>query len=112
MFYALRSKDGSRERHSSGTWVDPNGVARSLSSADVEITVSDHWESPRGGRYPSRWRVQVPSLSLDVDVRPVIANQELGTRPRYWEGAVDLSGSRSGAKETGRGYVELVGYAR
>ena len=112
MFYALRNKDGSREVHSAGTWVDPAGEAGALSSGDVEITVGDHWDSPRGGRYPSRWRVQVPSQSLDVEIRPVIANQELGTSPRYWEGAVDVSGSRSGAKSTGRGYVELVGYAQ
>jgi predicted secreted hydrolase len=112
MFYALRNKDGSREAHSAGTWVAPGGEARALSSADVEITVGDHWVSPRGGRYPSRWRVRIPSLSLDVDVRPVMANQELGTRPRYWEGAVEVSGSRSGAKQSGRGYVELVGYAK
>jgi predicted secreted hydrolase len=111
MFYALRKRDGSRELHSAGTWVDPAGQTRALSSGDVEITVGDHWESPRGGRYPSRWRVRVPSLSLDVDVRPVMANQELGTSPRYWEGAVDVSGSRSATKVAGRGYVELVGYA-
>jgi predicted secreted hydrolase len=112
MVYALRNRDGSREMHSSGTWVDPSGVARTLPSGDVEITVGDHWDSPRGGRYPSRWRVRVSSLSLDVDVRPVIADQELGTSPRYWEGAVDVSGSHSGARAVGRGYVELVGYAR
>ena len=35
---------------------------------------------------------------------------ELGTRPRYWEGAVDVSGSHEGHATSGRGYVELVGY--
>ena len=74
------------------------------------IDVSDHWVSPRKGRYPSRWRVRVPSLGLDVDVRPVLANQELGTKPRYWEGAVDIQGTRAGQPITGRGYVELTGY--
>lgn len=111
MFYALRNKDGSREPHSAGTWVDGQGGTRSLATADVEIDVGEHWDSPRGGTYPSRWRVRVPSLALDVDVKPVLADQELATSPRYWEGAVDVHGVRGGRKSAGRGYVELVGYA-
>ncbi len=111
MFYALRNQDGSREPHSAGTWVDAAGSAHPLSSHDVEIEVGAHWTSPRGGRYPSQWRVRVPSLAFDVDVKPVLPDQELGTKPNYWEGAVDVSGVHSGNKTAGRGYVELVGYA-
>jgi len=110
MFYALRNRDGTRDSHSAGTWVDPAGRVQTLSTDQVTIDVSDHWVSPRGGRYPSRWRVRVPTVGLDVEARPVLANQELGTKPRYWEGAVDVSGTRGGHDTSGRGYVELVGY--
>jgi predicted secreted hydrolase len=110
MFYALRNHDGTRDPNSAGTWVDPAGRAQSLTTDQVTIDVSDHWTSPRGGRYPSRWRVRVPAVGLDVEVRPVLANQELGTQPRYWEGAVDFKGAREGHDAMGRGYVELVGY--
>jgi predicted secreted hydrolase len=61
-------------------------------------------------RYPSGWRLRVPSLSLEVAVQPVLADQELRGTPRYWEGAVDVSGTRAGERLSGRGYVELVGY--
>jgi predicted secreted hydrolase len=111
MFYALRNRDGTRDQHSAGTWVDAAGRVQALSTGQVMIDVSDHWVSPRGGRYPSRWRVRVPAVGLDVEARPVLANQELGTKPRYWEGAVDVSGTREGHDTSGRGYVELVGYA-
>ena len=110
MFYSLRNQDGSRDSHSAGTWVDAGGHATPLSIDQVQIDVSDHWSSPLGGQYPSRWRLRVPSVGLDVDIRPALANQELGTRPRYWEGAVDLSGQLAAAATAGRGYVELVGY--
>ncbi len=110
MFYVLRNADGSRDPHSSGTWIDPTGRARALTSGDVSIDVIDHWVSPRGGRYPSRWRVRVASVGLDLEVRPVQSDQELGTRPRYWEGAVDLRGGKDYGEAKGRGYVELVGY--
>jgi predicted secreted hydrolase len=111
MFYSLRNRDGTRESHSAGTWVDAAGRAQALTTDQVTIDVSDHWVSPRGGRYPSRWRVRVPAVGLDVEARPVLANQELGTKPRYWEGAVDVIGTREGHDTSGRGYVELVGYA-
>jgi predicted secreted hydrolase len=38
-------------------------------------------------------------------------DQELFTTVRYWEGAVDVTGTRDGVEVTGRGYVELTGYA-
>ena len=40
-----------------------------------------------------------------------MADQELFTTVRYWEGAVDVQGERQGESIEGRGYVELTGYA-
>jgi predicted secreted hydrolase len=112
MFYALREREGGRDPHSAGTWVEPSGAARPVANADVAIDVLDHWTSSDGARYPAAWRIGVPSLGLEVTVRAALADQELRTRPRYWEGAVDVSGAREGRPVGGRGYVELVGYAR
>ncbi|MBS0365079.1 MAG: carotenoid 1,2-hydratase [Proteobacteria bacterium] len=110
MFYALRNRDGSRDPRSAGTWVDPQGRPRTLTHDEVNLQVLDRWHSPRGGTYPSRWRVQVASLDLDLAVNPVLPDQELTSVPRYWEGAVDVGGSRAGRPAAGRGYVEQVGY--
>jgi predicted secreted hydrolase len=112
MFYSLRRRDGRRDPHSAGTWVGPDGAVRALVSGDVTIGVQDSWISPRGGRYPARWRVEVPALALAVNLRPVLADQELDGRPRYWEGAVDIAGTANRRNISGQGYVELVGYAR
>jgi len=112
MFYALRDRDGGRDAHSAGTWIAPDGTVRALSSADVGIAVTGEWRSASGERYPAGWRIRVPAVALDVGVRPVLPDQELRTTPRYWEGAVDVSGERAGARLGGRGYVELVGYAQ
>jgi predicted secreted hydrolase len=106
MFYSLRHRDGTQDAASAGTWIAPDGAVRHLTSKDVRIAVLDHWTSPRGGRYPARWRVEIPQLMLDAEVRPLLADQELQTNPRYWEGAVAVTGDRAG-----KGYVELVGYA-
>jgi predicted secreted hydrolase len=111
MFYALRARDGSRDPHSAGTWVESSGAAHGLASAAVDVDVTDHWTGSDDVRYPSGWRIRVPALALDVAVRPVLADQELRTNPRYYEGAVDVRGTRAGRPLGGRGYVELVGYA-
>jgi len=111
MFYALRKRNGERDAHSAGTWVSPDGVTKALSSDDVQIEVKDFWTSPRGGRYPARWQLHVPSLALDVDVRPRMQDQELDLSTRYWEGAATIEGTRAARPVGGRAYVELVGYA-
>ncbi len=111
MFYALRKLGGRRDPNSAGTWVAADGSAHRLVNDDVRIDVLDHWSSPRGGRYASRWRVRAPALGLDLDVRPQLPDQELNTNPRYWEGAVSVSGRHAGGTVAGRGYVELVGDA-
>ena len=111
MFYQLRKRDGSVDAQSAGTVVDATGRSSHLQIDEVELRVLDSWESGAGGRYPARWSLSVPHLGLDVEVRPVIADQELFTTVRYWEGAVDVTGTRDGEPISGRGYVELTGYA-
>ena len=112
MFYALRERSGRRDPHSAGTFVAADGTVRPLAAADFGVEVLRQWTSPRGGVYPAAWHITVPSLALDVEATPVLADQELDTRPRYWEGAVDVRGRQRGAAVSGEGYVELVGYAR
>ncbi len=112
MFYQLRDRDGARDPHSAGTFIAAGGVTQPLAERKVSIEVLDHWSDAQGVRYPSAWRVRVPDLSLDLTVRPVLSDQELKTQPRYWEGAVDVTGTGATGPTRGRGYVELVGYAR
>jgi predicted secreted hydrolase len=113
MLYQLRRADGGADRFSGGTLVAADGSSRRLGLADFRIAVSDTWASPRDGtRYPSRWRVSIPTEALELDVRPRLDDQELTLAVRYWEGAVRVEGQGRGRPVGGSGYVELVGYAR
>ena len=79
----------------------------------MSIDVLDHWTSPETGtRYPSRWRVRVPSQGLDLIVEPWLEGQEMRTSFVYWEGAVRVSGTSGSTCALGQGYVELTGYGR
>ncbi len=88
-----------------------------LTSDDFTIDPTGSWTSPdSGAEYPSGWIIIVPKLGIEVQVKPVIENQELDTRGTtmivYWEGACEILG-KAGEKEIhGRAYVELVGYDR
>ncbi|WP_305044702.1 lipocalin-like domain-containing protein [Geoalkalibacter sp.] len=111
MFYQLRLKNGGRDPASKGILVEADGQSRLLRDEEVELEVLEHWRSPRGGIYPARWRLRVPREDLDLRVTPLLADQELAVSIRYWEGAVGVTGSRAGRPLSGRGYVELTGYA-
>jgi predicted secreted hydrolase len=111
MFYNLRRKDGTQDGTSGGTLTRADGTVQHLGPDDLMIEVLDTWDSPDGGSYPSRWRLSLPAEDLDLKVTPVISNQELFTTVRYWEGAVDAAGQQDNRSISGRGYVELTGYA-
>lgn len=111
MFYQLRRKDGKRDGNSSGSFVPADNTKIPLKENDVTIKTLDSWTSPHSKiTYPSRWRLAVPAQNLEVEVVPLINDQELNVSYRYWEGAVSVNGTKNGKPISGQGYVELVGY--
>ncbi len=103
MLFQLRHKDGSIDPYSAGTYVDAAGEAHHLEAGDFHLTPLEKWT-----RYPVHWRIDVPSLNLQLDCRAAVDDQELkattaGTT--YWEGAVNYSGTARGV-----GYLEMTGY--
>jgi len=118
MVYGLRRDDGSLTEASEGLLVLQDGAIRRLALDDFSLEVEARWRSPvDGAGYPARWRLRVPSDGLDLQLRPVLEDQELALAFRYWEGAVDArthpeaDAAGGPAPVTGRGYVELTGYA-
>lgn len=115
MVYQLRGADGSPDRFSAGVVVAPDGTATRLGPDDFTLEPTARWASPIDRSvYPAAWRVRVPAHGLDLDVTPVLADQELDLSFRYWEGAVDVASRNSAVGNppiTGRGYAELTGYS-
>ena len=111
MFYQLRRKDGLPDSNSSGSVVLADNTKISLKENDVTIKTLDSWKSPHSKiTYPSRWRLAVPVQNLEVEVVPLINDQELNVSYRYWEGAVSVNGTKNDKPISGQGYVELTGY--
>ena len=111
MVYQLRRGDGSADSYSSGTVVAADGSTIRLRQDNFEITPLEWWTSTAtGGRYPVRWRINVPEHGIHLEIVGLLPNAELDGRATtgvvYWEGPVEATGSHRG-----EGYVELTGYA-
>lgn len=117
MIFQLRRSDGSIDPHSSGTLVEPDGRTRTVTlESRFALTPGRLWTSPVSrARYPVAWHVSVPSARLDLDVTAALDDQELHTEHStgvtYWEGAVDARGRSDDRPVSGRGYLEMTGYA-
>lgn len=116
MLYGLRQEDGTSSTHSSGTIIDAKGNSTHLESKDFEIKVLETWTSPKSkARYPSKWRISVPSHQLTFEMAPKVTDQELqterSTRVTYFEGAASGAGHLGDRPVRLQAYVELTGYA-
>ena len=93
-------------------WIDAGRLRHE--ATELALTPLNAWTSTRTfNNYPTAWRLSVPSLGLELEARAPFDDQELVTlisKPAFWEGRVDLQGSRHGVPVTGRGYVERSGY--
>ncbi|MCB1953465.1 lipocalin-like domain-containing protein [Denitromonas sp.] len=113
MVYRLRHDDG--KHWLSGSWVAPDGSARTLGADEIELTVLDTRRvrtpssaNPEATRdLPLSWRVSLPGLKREWTVRALIDDQWMGGRFPYWEGVVLVDEGASGV-----GYLELTGYGR
>jgi predicted secreted hydrolase len=112
MLFEIRRDDGTLEATSAGSYITPDGEVIHLSLGDWTLEVTDTWTSPTtGGEYPAGWRITVPSLELELEGRPLMANQELNVSTVYWEGAVAFTGTLAGEPVSAQGYIEMTGYA-
>ena len=118
MLYRLRHEDGSADQYSSGTFVDRDGKATHLKAGDFQLAPrGEVWRSrSSGATYLVAWTVTIPALGLELSVRTSLTSQEITGKtkrsPSYWEGAVAISGRRSGSAMTWVGYLEMTGYDR
>ena len=115
MLYIIRRTDGTPDVTSSGSLVTNDGRVIHIRHDQIRITPTGRWKSPKSGAtYPMGWRIEVPSLRVALNARPLMEAQELitagSTRVTYWEGAVDVDGSLGEVSVRGDGYVEMTGY--
>ena len=106
-----RRRGSELQRHARSRQMARRRISR---APQFRMTPSELLEERQDGRAVSDWLAGRDSRSAQivVNVRAVLQNQELALLPlAYWEGAVDVTGTREGKPLKGRGYLELTGYA-
>ncbi|MEO0562743.1 MAG: lipocalin family protein, partial [Chloroflexota bacterium] len=95
-----------------GLYVRQDATTEYIEPGTFTITPTDHWTSDYSGvEYPVAWEIAVDGEYFGQDemfviqVEAMMHDQELHTSPTYWEGAVTVTGHK-----TGVGYAELTGY--
>jgi predicted secreted hydrolase len=112
MLFQIRRADGSIDPYSSGTLIALDGGTKQLDRDEFSIQVTDSWISPHSGAvYPSGWVLRIPGEELELEIKPLMNDQELNLSYAYWEGAVQVIGKRAGLPMSGKGYIELTGYS-
>jgi len=91
--------------------IAPNGEVTHWQGAKLEPL--EWWQSSQTFvEYPIRWRLQIPDAGLDLDVRASFKDQEVMTliaKNSFYEGRVEVQGTRKGAAISGVGFVERSG---
>jgi predicted secreted hydrolase len=98
---------------SEGSYIDELSCLYPLDTPGFQIVALDTWVSPRSGAaYPMGWQISIPERGLELSLDPPVQDQELCMilDACYWEGPVQVTGTRGGEPVSGRGYVELTGY--
>ncbi|MCA8832881.1 lipocalin-like domain-containing protein [Hymenobacter pini] len=113
MTYLLFDRNSDRSV-SGGTYSAPTQNV-DLKAQDFQLEVLDYWTSPHSKlRYPSKWRLRIPSQEYDLTITPLVADQELtlklfaGIKMHYWEGMCRVEGTHHGRPVQGNSYVELT----
>lgn len=113
MLFTLRKEDGSIDRFSSATLILADGRTQRFNSNQFTVEIKEQWQSPKTGAvYPSGWQILIPEVDVLLEIRPLIADQELVVSYVYWEGAVFAQGKMGSQAVSGYGYVELTGYGQ
>lgn len=115
MAYQLRLADETISSYSSAAFIDKEGKKTDFKADQFSISPESFWRSEASNiRYPAAWKIEVPELEMVLNLKPVIANQELdaskSTGKIYWEGAATVRGTAGKTSVSGLAYVELVGY--
>lgn len=116
LIYQLRLTDGSRDQYFIATLINADGSRESLKSDEFAMQTLARWTSPAsGGNYPVQWRVKIPGRQIELEAKAAMDNQEFQAAQSigvtYWKGLIDVSGKRNGQPISGKGFLEMTGYA-
>ncbi|MGP9765492.1 lipocalin-like domain-containing protein [Halomonas sp. AOP13-D3-9] len=108
MTFQLRGGSAQNADYRSGTLITPEGRATPLANNDITLTPLAS-SAVAGRKVPTQWRLEIPSVEIDINIEAPHANRWMTTSVPYWEGEVVVNDRASG-EPLGEGYLEMTGY--
>lgn len=115
----LHSPDADSPQAPIAKLIEKNGTV--ITSENVILKPLKYWSSIYTKiKYPIEWHITLPDFSIELRVIPQINNQEIpiiGPLQAIWEGSCTIIGEQrysEGHRKPlkGKGFIELVGYAK
>ena len=109
MLFQVRGKPGHKgaANYLHGNLMAPDGSTTLLDPDQIQLTPLQ--EIRVAGRdLPLLWRISLPQIGRQLEIRATVQDQWMEVDFAYWEGTVTVSGSGPGNR--GKGYMELTGY--
>lgn len=105
----LRRDDGTGTPIPACALILADGRVQSFQRREIQLEPTSWWVSPRtGARYAVAWRLSIPILALELDLSPLVPDQEADGAIRIWCGAVRAAGRQQGETIGGRGRIETT----
>jgi predicted secreted hydrolase len=105
----LRRDDGTGTPIPACALILADGRVQSFQRREIRLEPTSRWLSPRtGSRYSVAWRLSIPILDMELELSPLVQDQESDGAIRIWSGAVNASGRQKGQTIGGRGRIETT----
>ena len=105
MYYQLRDTRGNAHPNSGGNLTSLMGTQSAITPQQMRLEEQTFWQAPDGKQYATGWHMIFQEN--DWMIRAVFEDQLMDVTFQYWEGAVEILDTSSGAV-VGRGYLEMV----
>ncbi len=118
MVYLIKNEDATYDKDTSrAVLFRPNGTTEEIPFSDMEIIPKDNWISPlTNAVYITSWEIKIKKEKLDLKLSAVMQDQEIdshkSTKVIYWEGKMDVAGTKDGKPIKGKAYLEMCGNAQ
>ncbi len=111
--YDVHTKDTERGKGIHLIMIDSKGQKHKTTDFKFQ-PYGERWTSTRTfNRYPVKWKVTSEEFQLDLEISTIVDDQEFSTvvsKPAFWEGRIEITGTQKGKKVSGRGYLERHGH--
>jgi predicted secreted hydrolase len=111
MLFQLRQQadEKSRGNFIHGSLIQADGTRTLLDQRQIQLKVlNETWVNDRS--LPLKWQIKLPQINRQFNIEASHPDQWMDVDFPYWEGVVRVVGS--GPENSGRGYMELTGYAK